>query len=117
MDATLAKKFTEAWIQAWNDHNLEAILSHYADELVFSSPLIPLLGFNESGIIRSKEELRRYFQMGLNAYPYLHFQLRTYYRGVGTLVICYTSVNNREAAEVFRLNAEGKAGSVFCNYE
>lgn len=116
MNNTIAKQFTEEWIRAWNSHDLESILAHYAEELSFSSPLIPLLRFNDSGIIQNKSDLKRYFEIGLSAYPELHFKLHHYYIGIQTLVICYTSVNGREAAEVFELNTEGKATKVYCNY-
>lgn len=111
-----AKNFAEEWIKAWNDHNLDAILSHYSDQIEFYSPFIPLLKFNETGLITSKTELKRYFEIGLNAYPDLHFKLHNFFTGIDTVVLYYTSVNGRLAAEVFQLNEEGKAVKVFCNY-
>ncbi len=111
-----AKKFTEQWIHSWNSHDLNAILEHYSDNIEFYSPMIALLKFNEKGLITNKKELREYFQIGLNAYPNLQFQLHNFFTGVTTLVIYYTSVNGRMATEVFEMNDEGKANRVFCNY-
>ena len=37
--AQTAQKFAAQWLDAWNGHDIEAILSHYADEIVFLSPL------------------------------------------------------------------------------
>ena len=31
--------FAREWIDAWNAHDLERILSHYSDEIVFTSPV------------------------------------------------------------------------------
>lgn len=111
-----ASRFVREWIDAFNAHDLESILDHYADELEFYSPFISLLQFNDEGVIRNKAELQKYFALGLSAYPQLHFRLHNYFTGIHTLVIYYTSVNGRRAAESFRLDEEGKAVEVFCNY-
>lgn len=116
MDPQKTKQFAVDWIRAWNNHNLDNILSHYADELEFYSPLIPLLNFNESGIITNKTDLKKYFEAGLNKYPDLHFWLHHCFAGINTLVLYYTSVNGRLAAEVFELNEAGKAIKVYCHY-
>lgn len=111
-----AKQFAADWIQSWNSHDLSSILSHYANDVEFYSPFIPLLKFNDSGLITSKSHLEKYFKIGLDAYPELHFKLHNVFTGIDTVTIYYTSVNGRMAAEVFRLDASGKAKTVFCNY-
>ncbi|GAB3011661.1 nuclear transport factor 2 family protein [Spirosoma pulveris] len=116
MNQEQAHKFADQWISAFNSHDLHTILEHYADELAFYSPFIPLLKFNESGCITSKDDLERYFQLGLGTYPNLHFILHNVFVGVDTLAIYYTSVNDRLACEVFRLNEQHKAVTVFCHY-
>ena len=108
--------FAKEWIEAWNSHDIDAILSHYEEELEFKSPFIPLLNFNEEGIIISKEQLKKYFKIGLETYPDLKFNLKKVLSGVDSLVIYYESVNNRIAAEVFFLNKQNKAIKVFCHY-
>ncbi|MCX6215747.1 nuclear transport factor 2 family protein [Spirosoma sp.] len=111
-----ALHFADEWIGAFNAHDLAAIMAHYADELEFYSPFIPLLKFNETGCITNKGDLERYFQIGLSTYPDLHFTLHHVFVGVHTLVIYYTSVNGRLASEVFQLNERGQAQRVFCHY-
>ena len=34
-----ASNFATEWIAAWNSHDLEAILSHYAPQVVLTSPV------------------------------------------------------------------------------
>lgn len=34
-----AHQLASEWIQAWNSHNLDAILSHYAEDIVLVSPI------------------------------------------------------------------------------
>jgi hypothetical protein len=112
----VANHFAKEWIESWNARNLDMILEHYADNLEFYSPFIPMLKFNETGVIRSKAELAAYFQIGLNAYPNLYFNLHNVFIGINTVVLYYTSVNGRMASEVFQLNEKGKAVKVYCNY-
>ena len=116
MDKAAAQQFANEWINAWNAHDVDRILSHYADDITFTSPLVAALNFNESGTIHSKDDLRRYFETGLNRYPDLHFQLHNCLSGVNTLVLYYQSVNNMMAAEVFELDGSGKVMRVYCNY-
>ncbi|GAB3552120.1 nuclear transport factor 2 family protein [Spirosoma fluminis] len=111
-----ALRFADEWIEAFNAHDLNAILTHYAEELEFHSPFVQRLKFNASGCITSRHDLERYFRVGLSTYPDLHFTLHTVFIGIDTLVIYYTSVNNQLASEVFHLNERGKARKVFCHY-
>jgi hypothetical protein len=116
MDIEKSKQFAEEWIKSWNDHNLNNILSHYADELEFYSPLISGLKYNKTGVITNKADLKKYFEIGLNSYPDLHFDFHNYFVGINTVVLYYTSVNGKLAAEVFELNEAGQAVKVYCNY-
>jgi hypothetical protein len=111
-----AKKFAEEWINSWNKHDLNSILEHYADELEYFSPVIRLLGFNCTGRITNKTDLEKYFRIGLNTYPDLHFHLHNYFAGINTVVLYYTSVNGKIVAEVSELTSNGKAVKVYCNY-
>ncbi len=116
MDAAKAQQFAQDWINAWNAHDIDAILHHYAENLSFYSPLVSGLQFNDAGIITNKADLKAYFEIGLNRFPDLHFQYHNCFAGINTVVIYYTSVNNRLAVEVFELNDAGKAVKVYCNY-
>ena len=111
-----ANNFAEEWINAWNSHNIENILEHYETDIEFHSPLIPLLKFNDQGVINNKTDLKKYFEIGLNTYPDLHFKFHHCFVGINSIVIYYTSVNGRLSAEVFELNENRKAKRVLCNY-
>ncbi|HYF03083.1 MAG TPA: nuclear transport factor 2 family protein [Patescibacteria group bacterium] len=111
-----AQEFAQKWIDSWNNHDLDVIMEHYSEGVEFYSPFIPQLKFNDTGVITNKEELRKYFKIGLDAYPDLHFVLHNYYTGINTVVLHYNSVKGRVAAEVFELDESGKAVKVYCNY-
>ena len=39
IDLEWARTLATEWVAAWNSHDLERILAHYAHDVVFSSPL------------------------------------------------------------------------------
>lgn len=39
IDTVFAERFAHEWVEAWNSHDLEAVLSHYSDDLEMSSRL------------------------------------------------------------------------------
>jgi ketosteroid isomerase-like protein len=76
-------------VQAWNAHDLERVLSHFADDVVFTSPVAARLVEGSAGIIRGKAALRDYWREGLRRIPDLRFELLGIYLGQTTLVINY----------------------------
>jgi len=39
MDVQEREAFAKAWLNGWNERDLERIVSHYADDVEFQSPL------------------------------------------------------------------------------
>ena len=80
------------WIAGWNAHDLDRILVHYADDFEMTSPLIVQRIGIESGKLKGKEAVRRYWAKGLASTPQLHFELREVMVGVNAVAIVYDSV-------------------------
>jgi SnoaL-like domain len=89
MDEDFARRFADQWLDAWNAHDLEAILRHFSDDVVFSSPLAQRIVEGSDGVIRGKDDLRAYWSEGLRRNPELLFSIEGLYLGVNTLVIQY----------------------------
>jgi hypothetical protein len=89
MDSAFAQHFAAQWLDAWNAHDLNAILGHFDDEVVFTSPLAIRMVEESDGVIRGKAELRAYWSEGLRRNPDLHFEIENLYLGVSTIVIHY----------------------------
>jgi len=70
LQVSFAREFAQDWVDAWNGHDLERILSHYDDEVLLTSP-VALKLLNGEGTVRSKAALRDYFLRGLQAFPNL----------------------------------------------
>ena len=108
-----ADQFANGWLKAWNSHDLDAIMSHFADNVEFVSPKVVefLPNKHSDGIIHGKQALVDYFQSALHKIPDLNFELYQVYPGLSTVVVCYKSVNNLMACEVFELDP-GNGGKV-----
>jgi len=66
-----AHDFAHHWVQAWNSHDLDTILSHYAADVILVSPVAAKLLDNPSGKVIGMEVLRAYFTRGLESYSEL----------------------------------------------
>jgi hypothetical protein len=105
------------WIEAWNDHDLERIIAHYADDVVFSSPFVRKIGASPSGAIVGRAALRAYFTAALARYPTLTFRLQAVFHGINSLTLLYQSVNGLLAAETMIVNQHRRIGCVLAQYE
>ena len=114
--ASQAQTIATKWVEAWNALNLDAILSHYSDNIVLVSPIAERLVERSSGQIMGKEDLASYFRLGLKQYPDLHFRINNVMHGVNSLVIHYTNQNGIEAAEYMQINSAGKIKEVIAHY-
>lgn len=116
IDGDAYRQFAGEWLASWNSHDLERILSHYTEDVVYRSPFVVQLQGSADGQLVGKSALRAYVQAGLQRYPQLRFVLREVFAGAGSVVVEYESVNHLIAAEVFVLDSNGRARQVFCHY-
>lgn len=94
-----ARRIAEEWVAAWNAHDLDAILSHYAETLEFTSPLIAQRLHRPDGTIRSKAELREYFALGVGAGSALKFDLLDTVPGVDSIALHYSNHRGQSVIE------------------
>ena len=111
-----AKDFAEEWIDSWNEHDLERIFSHYTDDFEMSSPFIVQRMKEPSGILKGKENIRPYWEIGLAQTPPLHFELSNVLVGANSITILYTNQIGILVSEVLFFNADGKAAQGFAHY-
>jgi hypothetical protein len=116
IDPTRCHAYAQAWIAAWNSHQLERIMSHYATVLSFSSPLVLARYPGSDGTIRDAATLREYFALGLGSAPTLRFQLLEVLRAVEGFSIYYVNARGGHTAEYVELDADDRATRVICAY-
>jgi steroid delta-isomerase-like uncharacterized protein len=101
-----ARQLAQRWIDAWNSHDVDAILELYADDVEFTSPFVANITGDASGVIRGKAELRTFFVRVLGAYPDLRYELDGVAAGIWSIAIVYRSVDERLGVEVMQLEGE-----------
>lgn len=112
-----AQNFAQNWINSWNSHDLERILSHYADDFEMTSPFIALIVNESSGSLQGKEQVRNYWQKSLEKFPDLQFELIDYLVSNNSLILYYTSVQGRKAAEFLWFGEDGKVLKAIAHYD
>lgn len=65
LDLATARRFAADWCDAWNRRDLDAIMSHYADDVRLCSPKVVARYGIPDGWLEGKDRLREYFAIGL----------------------------------------------------
>jgi len=102
------QRFVDEWVDAWNSHDLERILSHYTEDFEMSSPYIVQLMNDPAGTLKGKDKVRAYWKLGLEALPDLHFKPIRFYTGVNTLALNYEGAQGKTVVEVFFFAPDGR---------
>ncbi len=111
-----AQKFSQEWVDAWNSHDLERILSHYADDFQMTSPFLVTMMNEPTGMLRGKEKVRAYWAQALERLPDLHFDLIEVLASVDSITIYYHAVLGKRAAEVLWFDDNGKVSRAVAHY-
>jgi hypothetical protein len=111
-----AQDFAQEWIAAWNSHDLDRILSHYAEDVEVTSPLVEAVLGPGRVTVRGKPALRAYWGKALAHFPDLRFVLYRAYAGPHSLVLHYLSVQALVGAECMEFDGDGKVHRVLAHY-
>lgn len=90
-----AAAFSEQWARAWNAHDVDSVLEHFHEDVVFTSPVAAKLLPATEGVVRGKSALRRYWTEALQRIPNLWFVVEGVYQGIDTVVIMYRQPRRR----------------------
>ena len=115
LDFEQARQIAQSWISAWNARDLEAVLSHYSDDIEICSPLVVSRLGRQDGILRGKDALRAYFARGMENAA-LRFELSGLRLGVEAMVVLYRRENGVEAADTMVMNENGQVVRMWACY-
>lgn len=115
IDPAKARQFAELWIDAWNRHDLDAVLSHYTDDFQFSSPLTIEMAGKTSGILKGKTAVRAYWEKGLQQVSDLQFQLLDVLTGMDQLTLYYRG-HRGTVTECFHIDGRGQVTLASASY-
>jgi hypothetical protein len=116
LDRADAWRFAQDWVKAWNDRNIDDILSHYAEDVVFHSPRIALVMGTDQTSVEGKPALRAYWSKALASATELYFDLDTVLVGSDALTLLYTNHRDQSVAETFVFNADGEVTRAVAAY-
>ena len=109
------RDFAKEWVEAWNSHELERVLSHYDDAVTLISPRARLVLGVEDGAVRGKAAFRDYIKRALERVPDLTFTLDRMFSGVNSVVIEFHTSDGRHGAELMEFK-NGRVARVIAHY-
>lgn len=107
-----ARTFAVRWAEAWNRRDIEQVLAHFHDDVVFTSPTA--LAVMGTPTVRGKESLRAYWTTALSRLTSLRFTVDRVAWDPQTreLAIIYTSETDGKARRVSENLVFDSAGRV-----
>ena len=116
IEKDFAEAFARDWIEAWNSHDLDRILSHYSNQFEMSSPKIIQISGEPSGTLKGKEAIGNYWAKALALVPDLRFELISLLIGANSLTLTDKGTQGRMAAEVFHFGPDHKVTRACAHY-
>jgi ketosteroid isomerase-like protein len=111
-----ADTFANDWLSAWNERDIDRILSHYADDVVFHSPRIALVMGNDAMSVHGKKALQTYWTGALSRARQLFFTVDDILVSSDAVTILYTNHREEKVAETFVFNADGEVSLSIAAY-
>src|SRR3954453_18996760 len=113
MTKAFATVFAKSWVDSWNSHDLEKILSHYSEDVTIESPMAIKLYPQSGGIVAGKSEVRKYWTIGLERSTDLKFEILDVLIGVNSFALyLFNTSSKKKSVEVMSFNIENKVDKV-----
>jgi steroid delta-isomerase len=97
---TDAEKFAAEWAEAWNRRDVESVLAHFRDDVIFASPTA--LAVTGSPVVHGKDALRAYWTAALARTGSIRFSV---------LRVLWDAAS-RELAIIYLAEIDGRSGTV-----
>jgi len=76
MNSSKNKEIATRWFEAFNEHDLEKLLSLYDDEAQHYSPKLKVKHPETQGLIKGKQALRSWWQDAFDRLPTLQYEVK-----------------------------------------
>jgi ketosteroid isomerase-like protein len=110
-----ARSQAQAWCDAWNRRDLDAVMSHYADDVRVCSPLVKKRFPNSDGWLRGVPELRAYFEIGMTNAA-LQFTFEDVRLGHNAATVLYLRESGMRVSDTIVFNAAGQIEQMIACY-
>jgi ketosteroid isomerase-like protein len=104
-------------LDAWNAHDLEAIIACYADDVELVVSTAVRRWGRPDGRLHGRDELREHFSLGLELAPDLRFAEEALMLAPDGYALLYRRENGNRVLDVVELDAAGLARRVHAYYE
>jgi len=114
-----ADRRAHQWADSWNARDVESILAHFRDDVVFRSPIaVQMLG---TPALQGKDALRAYWEEALRRIGHLHFRVERALwdpaqRELAVLYVAELDERRTRAIERLSLDADGKVAEADALY-
>jgi|ERR1700735_2793965 ketosteroid isomerase-like protein len=112
----LKNEIIQDWLDAWNHHDLDRIMEHYADNIEFTAETVVKRWAKADGKLKGKEELRRHFSKGLELAPDIQFTLDQILWAPNGYAVLYHRENGNRVLDAVELDDSGLAIKVTAYY-
>jgi hypothetical protein len=110
------RSLVSEWIDSWNRRDLDGIMAHYADGVVFEASTVVRRWNRPDGRLHGAGELREHFRRGLELAPSLYFTLESVFTSPSGYAALYRRDNGNRVLDVVELNEDAKAINVKAFY-
>ena len=108
MNATQAKDLATRWLNAANNHDVNAIMTFYSEDAILESPVVTKLMNEPSGRIKGHEQIRKYFTEAMKAFPYMSLQMIDVAWGVASFSAWYVNQRGSRTSAYCEVDRNGK---------
>jgi hypothetical protein len=112
-----ARAHANRWLAAWNAHDLDQIMSCYADNVDFVAPTVVTRWARPDGRLSGKTELREHFARGLQLALDLTFTEEAFLASPVGYAVLYRRDDGNRALDVVEVDQHGLAARVRAFYE
>ena len=116
VDEAKARGFAASWYAAWNAHDIDRIMSHYAAGIEHSSPFIKRYNGTDDTSLKGIEAVRDYFDRALKRNPTLRFDPLHLTIGLESVILVYRRMTGDLAAELFAFDDARKVVRSISHY-
>ena len=99
-------RWVRDWYDSWNRHDLDAVMSHVAPEVVFRSPTAARVTGHHT--VRGTDALREYWRAALEHQPDLHFTPIEVLTGPQWVLLRYRTQRGVAVGELMVLDVSGR---------
>ena len=108
--------YVKRWVAAFESKDLDRVLTFYADDVIFHSPLVARLSHDPGGTVQGKAALRSYVKKGFEVFDHIKLSVLDVLRGVDSIAIHYEGITGTHVVEVLFFDKDGAVRESYVHY-